>query len=105
MVVPATVFLGLGMMYSGILAVGDARARHVGDAGRGPRHGRLDPLFIFVFGMGVDGAAVASIISRIAMAVVGWRGVTVVHQLTAKPHLKALSRMSGRWPPSPCRPF
>ncbi len=91
MVVPATVFLGLGMMYSGILrAVGDARRAMWVTLVGGLVTAGLDPLFIFVFGMGVDGAAVASIISRIAMAVVGWRGVTVVHQLTAKPHLKAI---------------
>lgn len=88
MVVPATAFLGLGMMYSAILrAVGDAkRAMWVTLTG-GVVTAILDPLFIFGFGLGVDGAAITSIISRCAMAYMGLRGVTLVHRLTARPVL------------------
>ena len=88
MVVPASAFLGLGMMYSAILrAVGDAkRAMWVTLTG-GVVTAILDPLFIFGFGLGVDGAAVTSIISRCAMAYMGLRGVSLVHRLTARPVL------------------
>ncbi|KAF0119623.1 MAG: MATE efflux family protein [Xanthobacteraceae bacterium] len=91
MVVPSTIFLGLGMMYSAILrAVGDAkRAMWVTLMG-GIVTAILDPVFIFALGLGVDGAAITSIISRIAMALIGLRGVTLVHRLTAPPQLAAV---------------
>ena len=91
MVVPSTVFLGLGMMYSAILrAVGDARRAMWVTLMGGIVTAILDPVFIFALGLGVDGAAVTSIISRIAMALIGMRGVTLVHRLTAPPQLSAV---------------
>lgn len=88
MVLPATGFLGLGMMYSSILrAVGDAkRAMWVTLAG-GIVTAIADPILIFLCGLGVDGAAIASIISRIAMMVLGYHAVTKVHRLTVRPTL------------------
>jgi putative MATE family efflux protein len=88
MVVPSTGLLGLGMMYSSILrAVGDAqRAMWVTLAG-GIVTAILDPIFIFALGLGVDGAAITSVISRLAMVAIGIRGVTLVHKLTARPSL------------------
>lgn len=89
MVIPATGLLGLGMMYSSILrAVGDAqRAMWVTLSG-GIVTAILDPVFIFGFGLGVDGAAITSVFSRIAMTAVGVYGATFVHGLTAKPSLR-----------------
>lgn len=88
MVMPATGFLGLGMMYSSILrAVGDAkRAMWVTLAG-GIITAIADPILIFLCGLGVDGAAIASIISRIAMMALGYYAVTKVHRLTTRPTL------------------
>jgi putative MATE family efflux protein len=91
-VMPATGFLGLGMMYSSILrAVGDAqRAMWVTLTG-GIVTAVLDPILIFVIGLGVDGAAITSVISRIAMAAIGLHGVTRVHRLTMRPTLQSLA--------------
>lgn len=88
MVVPATGFLGLGMMYSSILrAVGDAkRAMWVTLAG-GIITAIADPILIFLCGLGVDGAAIASIIARMAMMGLGYYAVTKVHRLTTRPTL------------------
>jgi putative MATE family efflux protein len=92
MVVPATGFLGLAMMYSSILrAVGDAqRAMWVTLSG-GVVTAILDPIFIFALGLGVDGAAITSVFARIAMAIMGFHGVTIVHRLTNRPSLAGLA--------------
>jgi putative MATE family efflux protein len=89
-VFPTTPILGLGMACSGILrAAGDAkRAMYVTLAG-GIVTAALDPLLIFGFGWGVDGAAIASIFSRLALAVVGFHGCIRVHDLLARLSLRA----------------
>ena len=43
-----------------------------------------DPILIFGFGLGVDGAAIASVISRLAMLALGWHSVVRVHKLTSR---------------------
>jgi putative MATE family efflux protein len=86
MVMPANVLLGLGMMYSSILrAVGDARRAMWVTLIGGIVTAIADPILIFGFGLGVDGAAIASILSRIAMMGFGWYGVTRIHRLTTRP--------------------
>ena len=86
MVMPANVFLGLGMMYSSILrAAGDARRAMWVTLAGGIVTAVADPILIFGLGLGVDGAAIASVISRLAMVAIGWRAVVRVHKLTARP--------------------
>lgn len=91
MVMPTTALLGLGMMYSGILrAVGDAqRAMWVTLCGAMVTVA-LDPVMIFLFNLGVDGAAVTAGISRSCMAGVGFYGATYMRRLTAAPRLAQL---------------
>jgi len=84
--VPASVFLGVGMAMAAILrATGDARrAMYVtlfGAIGTAV----LDPLFIFGFGLGVEGAAVVTVISRMIIAGVGFYGVVIKHDLVEIP--------------------
>lgn len=81
-VMPATPILGLGMACSGLLrATGDAkRAMYVTLSG-GLLTAVCDPLFIFGFGLGVDGAAIVSVLSRIALALVGLHGCIRVHDM------------------------
>ncbi|KAA2244211.1 MATE family efflux transporter [Salinarimonas soli] len=83
---PSNVLMALGMGLSGVLrAVGDAkRAMYVTLAG-GIVTAGLDPLLIFGLGLGVDGAAVATVISRMVFAWVGWHGAVRVHDLVARP--------------------
>jgi len=92
-VLVATPLLVVGMTCAALLrSVGDAkRAMYVTLSGA-IINGLLDPLFIFVLGMGVDGAAVASALARMTMAAVGLHGIVWVHGLLAAPHPKQFWR-------------
>lgn len=83
---PATVGLGLGMALAGLLrAVGDARrAMYVTLAGAIVT-AILDPIFIFALGLGVEGAAIVTVISRFVFLAVGLYGAGRVHDLIARP--------------------
>jgi putative MATE family efflux protein len=89
-VMPATPLMGLGMACSGVLrAAGDAkRAMYVTLAG-GVFTAVCDPLLIFGFGWGVDGAAITSVLSRIALVGVGFHGCLRAHNLLAPLDLRA----------------
>lgn len=49
----------------------------------------LDPIFILVLGLGIDGAAWATVCARIVFMAVGLYGVIRVHGLIARPRLPA----------------
>jgi putative MATE family efflux protein len=89
-VMPTTPLLGLGMAMSGLLrATGDAkRAMYVTLIG-GIFTAVADPLFIFVFGLGVDGAAIVSVLARLTLVAVGLNGCVRVHDLLARPDRRA----------------
>lgn len=73
------------MTLNGLLrAVGDARRAMTVTLTGSVATAVLDPLFIFGFGMGADGAALATVCARIIFSVSGWRGVQH-HQLLARP--------------------
>ncbi|WP_346359035.1 MATE family efflux transporter [Bosea sp. (in: a-proteobacteria)] len=90
---PSNALMALGMGLSGILrAVGDAkRAMYVTLAG-GIVTAGLDPLLIFGFKLGPDGAAWATVFSRIVFLVIGFRSVIGVHRMIARPSFAALRR-------------
>lgn len=50
----------------------------------------LDPLLIFTFNLGIEGAAIASAIARIGMLSMGLYGILIIHKVIAKPNLKDL---------------
>lgn len=50
----------------------------------------LDPILIFGLGLGIDGAAWATVGSRLMFMIVGLHGVVRVHRLIARPRLAAL---------------
>ncbi len=83
-IVPTMPLLGAGMICSTVLrADGDAkRAMYVTLSG-GIVNAVLDPIFIFSLGMGIEGAAWASVAARIAVFLVGLNGVLRVHDLLA----------------------
>jgi putative MATE family efflux protein len=85
---PSNLLMALGMGFSGVLrAVGDAkRAMYVTLAG-GVMTAGLDPLLIFTAGLGPDGAAIATLISRVVFMGVGFYGAVKVHDLVARPSL------------------
>lgn len=90
---PSTFLMALGMGWSSVLrAVGDARrAMNVTLVG-GIVTALLDPLLIFGFKLGVDGAAISTVISRVVFAWFGYRGAVLVHDLVARPTIESISR-------------
>jgi putative MATE family efflux protein len=90
---PSNALMALGMGLSGVLrAVGDARrAMYVTLAG-GIVTAALDPLLIFGLGLGPDGAAWATVFSRVVFLAVGFHGALRVHRMITRPTLAALRR-------------
>jgi putative MATE family efflux protein len=89
-VMPATPLMGLGMACSGILrAAGDAKRSMYVTLSGGLLTAVCDPLFIFGFGLGVEGAAIVSVLARIALCAVGFHGCLRVHRLLARPDARA----------------
>ncbi len=82
---PSLPFLGFGMANSALLrSVGDARRSMVVTLAAAFVTACLDPLFIFAFGLGLDGAAIVSVISRTVMVGLGLHGVWRVHHLLGR---------------------
>ena len=80
--------LGAGMVFASLLrSVGDARRAMLVTLVGGAAGAALDPLFIFGLGMGVDGAAISSLMARLVIMGVGWWGASRVHDLVARPRL------------------
>ena len=100
--IPANVPLAVGMTFAGVLrAVGDARRAMYVTLSAGIATAFLDPLLIFGLGLGVYGAAWATVLSRLILLGVGWLGAVGVHDLVARPKLNAATRASvGRGPMS-----
>lgn len=95
-VIPSTPLVALGMCATGILrGTGDARRSMYATLVSGLAAAVLDPIFIFYFEMGLDGAAVSTVLSRIALLGVALHGAHKVHRLVALPdwaRLKAAAR-------------
>lgn len=91
-VMPSIPLLGLGMALGGLLrALGDAKNAMYVTLSAGLATAVLDPLFIFGFGWGLDGAAYANVLARFTLiAVGGWH--LRRHRLYAWPHLPVLQR-------------
>ncbi len=84
--IPATLFLGIGMTFAAILrSAGDARRAMYVTLFGAIATAALDPLFIFGFGLGVEGAAIVTVISRLVIAAVGLHGTVIKHDLIAFP--------------------
>jgi Na+-driven multidrug efflux pump len=80
------------MGFSGLLrAVGDAnRSMYVTLAG-GIVTAIVDPILIFGLGLGVHGAAIVLVLSRLAFALVGWHGAVKVHAMVARPSVAGVA--------------
>jgi putative MATE family efflux protein len=86
---PSNVLMALGMGFSGVLrAVGDAKRSMYVTLYGAIVTAILDPILIFGFGLGVEGAAIAVVISRVLFAYVGFYGVWNVHRLLGRPQLR-----------------
>lgn len=83
---PSNILLGLGMAYSGVLrSVGDARRAMFVTLSGGIVSIFVDPLLIFGFGLGVDGAAWGTNVSRLVFALVGFHGAVRIHKMVKWP--------------------
>ena len=93
---PANVPLALGFVMSGLLrAVGDARRAMYVTLSGAIVTAVLDPVLIFGFGLGVYGAAWATVASRLCFLLVGFRGAVRVHDIVARPSLDGALRDFG----------
>ncbi|WP_262500953.1 MATE family efflux transporter [Pseudohalioglobus sediminis] len=74
--------LVLGMsMAAGVRAVGDARRSMWATIAGSLVNAVLDPIFIFAMGLGLEGAALASVVARTVVLCVAWHAIHVVHRL------------------------
>lgn len=72
----------LGMSAAaGVRAIGDARRSMWATLAGSLVNLVLDPLFIFVFNWGLEGAAWASVVARCVVLLVAWQAVSGVHKL------------------------
>ncbi|WP_455189900.1 MATE family efflux transporter [Foliimonas ilicis] len=89
-VIPSMPIMALGMAASGVLrGVGDAKRAMYVTLGSGLAAAVLDPLFIFGFGLGIDGAAISTVLSRFVMLFIGIYGAHYVHRLIKLPNWSA----------------
>ncbi|UTW45667.1 MATE family efflux transporter [bacterium SCSIO 12696] len=80
---PSTPLLACGMCCAAALrAVGDARRSMYTTMGAAIVNAVLDPIFIFALGMGIEGAAVASLLSRVALVIIGLHAIIKHHGLS-----------------------
>lgn len=92
-IMPTMPLIGLAMIASAVLrAYGDARRSMLSTLYGGIANAVFDPLLIFGLGLGLDGAAIASVIARITMAVVALRPAVRVYDGFARPRGALLVR-------------
>jgi putative MATE family efflux protein len=89
-ILPALPPLALGMTSGAVLrSAGDARRSMYVTLAGAVVNVALDPLFIFTFGLGMHGAALATVIGRFVMMAVGLYGVMRIHNLMGRPKLRS----------------
>ncbi|MEO1490694.1 MAG: MATE family efflux transporter [Pseudomonadota bacterium] len=85
---PSVPLIGIGMSCSGTLrAIGEANRAMYVTLGGGAVAAVLDPILIFVFDLGLTGAALAMVLTRIVIAGIGLWLVIVKHDMLARPSL------------------
>lgn len=91
--VPSMPLICLAMALGAALrAVGDAKLSMMSTLAGGGVNLIFDPIFIFLFAMGIEGAALASVLARVAVLIIAARGVMVKHQLVGKFDLTAFKQ-------------
>lgn len=77
--------LVLGMSAAaGVRAIGDARRSMWATVVGSLVNAVLDPLFIFTFEWGLEGAALASVVARIVVLGIAWHALAIVHKLPCR---------------------
>ena len=78
--------LGMGMCSSGLLrATGDAKRAMFVTLSAGITAAIFDPIFIIYLDLGIRGAAITTVITRIVLALIGLYGIGYVHKMLAIP--------------------
>jgi len=95
-IIPSMPILALAMMSGAILrGLGDARLPMYSTLAGGLVNAVLDPILIFWLGLGIDGAAWASVAARLVVAAVAFYGVITKYKFVVPP---SLSRMRAHAP-------
>jgi putative MATE family efflux protein len=90
-VFPSIPIMAVGMCTTGILrGVGDAKRSMYVTLGGGAAAAVFDPLFIFGFDLGLQGAAISTVISRVVLLAIGLHGAVIVHRLVRMPDFATL---------------
>jgi putative MATE family efflux protein len=90
---PSNVLMAIGMAMSGVLrAVGDAKRSMYVTLFGAVATAIADPILIFGLKLGIDGAAMATILSRCVFAGVGLYGAIYVHGLVRRPQRSFVMR-------------
>lgn len=92
-VLPSNMVLATGMALSTILrAIGDARRSMYVTLGGAIVTSIADPILILGLELGANGAAIATVISRVVFVLVGLNGAVRIHRILAWPDRKAAVR-------------
>lgn len=95
-IIPSLPFLLVGMMGGAILrAYGDARGAMMATIWGGLVNAVLDPILIFGLGLDLQGAAIASVLARITIAVMALRPVIKRHGGIDPPHMPTFLKDFG----------
>ncbi|MGF1865058.1 MATE family efflux transporter [Enterovibrio norvegicus] len=91
-ILPSAPLMAMGMCGGAALrGVGDAKRSMSATLAGGAANAVLDPIFIFGLSMGIEGAAIASVMSRVVLFGVSYHAVHHKHDLIARPSLTDLS--------------
>ncbi|MFK7902393.1 MAG: MATE family efflux transporter [Nitratireductor sp.] len=92
--VPSIPLMGLAMCMAGLLrAKGDAKRAMYIPLIAAIFGAMLDPILIFYYDLGVNGAAISMIFARIIFVIVGLHGVAVIHKLLSVPTWQDIKRV------------
>lgn len=90
-VIPSTTLMMVGMAASGILrGVGDAKRAMFVTLASGIVSAIFDPILILWLDWGLNGAAISTVLSRLALLMVGLHGAGRIHKLIVLPNMKRL---------------
>ncbi len=91
-----TPFLMLGMCGGALLrAYGDARRAMTTTLSAATINAVLDPLLIFTAGLGLEGAAIATVIARTTLFIAAWKPIIAIHNGVAHPSSASLRKDTG----------
>ena len=92
-VLPSTALMGLGMAFTGLLrAAGDPKRAMITTLVYAGATAALDPIFIFLFGLGLTGAAISVVLARACMVAYSLDVLVRRHDMMARPTVKAALR-------------